>query len=485
MSTIDPNAELFDDGSSIPSGPPPSSPPPTLDENNTPVGGGGGGGTLHLSVTDPQQIGEGRNAHTFYRIDVRPNQYADTIASVRRRYSDFRWLFQRLHEERPGAIIPIIPHTKAFQIEKRLSEELIEERRVSCETFLRRVQIHPELEGAPSISAFFSPDAEVFEQAKKDHPETEGFISEDGTTSSAKEKVKHFFVKAGIKAKVARGVDLEETPDAAQVDEVEQYLSALETHVKALAKATLYLVDVSKETSTNMHELGQTLFGLHQTYDPDTTTPDDNDSSSSSSSNNSNAKSKNPSLKTISNIFASLSAINKVKYDDNYAKVSKPIIDIQDNIKAARLALKRRKDHAITYNTFLQQIKNRQAALEKLNHKNATSPQATTENQIVSTQQLLDESNKSSKVALAALEKVTQRVFREMDRFKHSVDAQLRLLYVNHARVQVDYSRQLDVEWNKLLPNGNAGSGGAVNGRVGGSGADDGVLSKEAEMLMI
>ena len=482
MSTIDPNAELFDDGSSIPSGPPPSSPPPTLDEHNTPVGGGGGGGTLHLSVTDPQQIGEGRNAHTFYRIDVRPNQYADTIASVRRRYSDFRWLFQRLHEERPGAIIPIIPHTKAFQIEKRLSEELIEERRVSCETFLRRVQIHPELEGAPSISAFFSPDAEVFEQAKKDHPETEGFISEDGTTSSAKEKVKHFFVKAGIKAKVARGVDLEETPDAAQVDEVEQYLSALETHVKALAKATLYLVDVSKETSTNMHELGQTLFGLHQTYDPDTTTSDDNDGSSSN--NNSNAKSKNPSLKTISNIFASLSAINKVKYDDNYAKVSKPIIDIQDNIKAARLALKRRKDHAITYNTFLQQIKNRQAALEKLNHKNATSPQATTENQIVSTQQLLDESNKSSKVALAALEKVTQRVFREMDRFKHSVDAQMRLLYVNHARVQVDYSRQLDVEWNKLLPNGN-GRGGAVNGRVGGSGVDDGVLSKEAEMMMI
>ena len=77
----------------------------------------------------------------------------------------------------------------------------------------------------------------------------------------------------------------------------------------------------------------------------------------------------------------------------------------------------------------------------------------------MSTQQLLDESNKASKVALAALEKVTQRVFREMDRFKLSVDAEMRLLYVNHARVQVDYSRQLDVEWNKLLPNGGAGVG--------------------------
>lgn len=481
MSTIDPNAELFDgpEGSSPP-GPPPSSPPPPIDEKtNASNSGSGGGGTLHLSVTDPQQIGEGRNAHTFYRIDVRPNQYADTIASVRRRYSDFRWLFQRLHEERPGAIIPIIPHTKAFQIEKRLSEELIEERRVSCEKFLRKVQVHPELEGAPSISAFFSPDAEVFEQAKKDHPETEGLLSEDGAASSAKEKVKHFFVKAGIKAKVARGQDLEETPDAAQVDEVEQYLSTLETHVKSLAKSTLYLVDVSKESSTNMHELGQSLFGLHQTYDPDAATSDDENGSKN---NNSNAKSKNPSLKTISNIFASLSAINKVKHDDNYAKVSKPILDIQDNIKAARLALKRRKDHAITYNTFLQQIKNRQAALEKLNHKNATSPQSTTEHQIVNTQQLLDESNKAAKMALAALEKVTQRVFREMDRFKHGVDAELRVLYVNHARVQVDYSRQLEFEWKKLLPNG---GGDGMNGRGGGGVDDGGALSKEAEMLMI
>jgi len=484
MSTIDPNAELFDGpdaGSSLPTSPPPASAPPTLlDENNTTSGT-----CLHLSVTDPQQIGEGRNAHTFYRIDVRPNRYADTIASVRRRYSDFRWLFQRLHEERPGAIIPIIPHTKAFQIEKRMSEELIEERRVSCEKFLRRVQVHPELEGCPSISAFFSPDAEVFEQAKKDHPETEGIMAEDGTASSAKEKVKHFFVKAGIKAKVARGVDLEETPDGAQMEEVEQYLSTLEMHMKALAKSTLYLVDVSKESSTHMHELGQTLFGLHQSYDPDAPSTDNTGSGDNDGNNNSSTKSKNPSLKTISNIFASLSAINKVKHDENYIKVSKPIRDLEDNIKAARVALKRRKDHAITYNTFLQQIKNRQAALEKLNHKNATSPNSQTEHQIVSTQQLLDESNKFAKVALASLEKVTQRVFREMDRFKHNVDGELRLLYANHALVQVDYSRQLDVEWNKLLPNGHGGGG--LSGRVGGggSGEDDGGLSKEAEMMMI
>jgi sorting nexin-1/2 len=484
MMAIDPNAELFDgpDGGpsppSLPTSAPPASAPPTVDETNNFSQGRGGGGTLHLSITDPQQIGEGRNAHTFYRIDVRPNKYAEPIASVRRRYSDFRWLFTRLHEERPGAIIPIIPHTNAFQLEKRLSEEIIEGRRNRCEKFLRMVQVHPELEGCPSIAAFFNPDAEVFEQTKKDHPEMDGIVDYETSANSTKEKVKHFFVKAGIKAKVARGgiEQLEDTPDAAQMEEVEQYLSTLEIHIKALVKATLYLVDVSKDTSANLHDLGQTLFGMHQTYDPDAPSTDNNSANQT--------KSKNPSLKTISNIFASLSAIQKVKYDDNYSKVSTPILDLQEKIKAARLALKRRRDHAITYNTFLQQIKNRQAALEKLNHKNATHPHSPQmEHQIVTAQQLLDESNKSSRLALAALEKVTQRVFREMDRFKHSVDADLRLVYVNHARVQVDYARQLDVEWNKLLPNGSGDESGV--GRAGSSNSVDDELSKEADMMMI
>ena len=67
---------------------------------------------------------------------------------------------------------------------------------------------------------------------------------------------------------------------------------------------------------------------------------------------------------------------------------------------------------------------------------------------------------------------------------KRTVDSDLRMIYVNHARVQVDYSRQLDAEWNKILPNGNVGGGAGSAGEVGGVDVD-GVLSKEAEMMMI
>jgi len=482
--SIDPNKELFD--SSAP--PPASAPPPTPDlddvearEREIEGGVTGGDTTLHLSVTDPQQIGEGRNAHTFYRIDVRQGQYStDPIASVRRRYSDFQWLFQRLHAEKPGAIVPIIPHTQAVQIAKRLSEELIEERRVYLEGFLRRVQVHPEFEGAPSLAAFFSPDAEVFEAAKKANPGNGSDAVDDSVspTEKLKEKAKHFWVKGTVKVKQARGVDLEETRDGAQMEEVETYLTTLETHVKALSKSTLYLVNVSKETSTNMHELGQSLFGLHQTYDPE------------SAANNSNPdeeqpkKSNLPSIKTISNIFASISAINSVKHQENNAKVGTPIVQLEWGIKAARLALKQRKTRQLTYNTYLQQIKNREATLEKLTTAAAISPTpGASDGKIADAQKLLDTAKQSANKALGELDTVTQRVFREMDRFKRNVDEELRKLYVSHAKVQVDYSQQLDAEWKKLT-GGVGGSGGSV-GSNGGTTSARSSISGDPETLMI
>eukprot|EP00581_Thalassiosira_minuscula_P000911 CAMPEP_0183745666 /NCGR_PEP_ID=MMETSP0737-20130205/66362_1 /TAXON_ID=385413 /ORGANISM="Thalassiosira miniscula, Strain CCMP1093" /LENGTH=484 /DNA_ID=CAMNT_0025981345 /DNA_START=104 /DNA_END=1558 /DNA_ORIENTATION=+ len=483
--SIDPNKELFDTTSAPP---PASAPPPTpsgvVSESDPDYDEearerkieGGEATTLHLSVTDPQQIGEGRNAHTYYRIDVRQGQYSDPLASVRRRYSDFQWLFQRLHAEKPGAIVPIIPHTQAIQTAKRLSEELIEERRNHLEGFLRRVQVHPELEGAPSLAAFFSPDAEVFEAAKKANPGNGADDISLEDTSAIKEKAKHFFVKVGIKAKVARGVSgLEETPDGARMEEVEHYLSTLENHVKTLSKATLYLVNVSQETSTSMHELGQSLFGLHQTYDPESSTNNEEEETTSKTSNL-------PSIKAISNVFASLSAINKVKYDENHSKVSAPIHDLEWSIKAARLAVKRRKNCQLTYTTYLQQIKNREAAVDKL-----TNVADRNETKISDAQTLLEASKQSSSKALSELEAVTQRVFREMDRFKRNVDEDLRKIYLSHAKVQVDYSHQMDTEWGKLVQkssNGSAAVGSGTRGSVGSGSATSGG-SKEAEMLMI
>jgi hypothetical protein len=84
---------------------------------------------------------------------------------------------------------------------------------------------------------------------------------------------------------------------------------------------------------------------------------------------------------------------------------------------------------------------------------------------------------------LAELDVVTQRVFREMDRFKRIADAELRMLYATLARVEVEHTQQLDVEWNKLL---NTRVGGGAGGmRPMNVSPPSTPLSKEAETLMI
>lgn len=413
---------------------------------------------------NPQQIGEGRNAHTYYLIEVRQGHFAP-IASVRRRYSDFQWLFQRLHAEKPGAIVPIIPHTQAMQLSKRLSEELIEERRLHLERFLRRMQVHPELEGAPSLAVFFSQDLDAFEAAKIANPGNASTdISTDDeetttTTEKAKETIKHFWVKATVKVKVARGTsELEDTSDGRKMEEVENYIESLDVHVKMLSRCTLKLVGTAKETSTTMHELGQSLFGLHQLYDPETNA---NNASAIGADPTPYKLSTLPSIKTISNVFASLSAVNKVKSDENQTKVVSPMREIEWMIKAARLAIKRRKNCQLTYNTYIQQQKNRESSLEKIRVAADLIPGNGHSEKINDAQKLVDVARQSAAKALVELETVTQRVFREMDRFKRTVDTELRILYANFARVEVENSGQLDAEWKKLLF-GSVGDGSAA-----------------------
>lgn len=104
----------------------------------------------YLTVSDPVIHSEGINKYTSYRVDCRPpNTYGiqesnpgtattggagqdlflqnnQEYSSVLRRYSDFVWLYERLHKERAGAIVPHLPEKQAVG---KFSPEFVEERR--------------------------------------------------------------------------------------------------------------------------------------------------------------------------------------------------------------------------------------------------------------------------------------------------------------------------------------------------------------------
>ena len=87
---------------------------------------------------------------------------------MNRRYSDFAWLFDHLHKERPGAIVPPLPEKQTFsQQASRLSEDFVEERRLHLEVFLRRVVCSPELTETECLLVFLGGGEAEFKKAKK------------------------------------------------------------------------------------------------------------------------------------------------------------------------------------------------------------------------------------------------------------------------------------------------------------------------------
>mmetsp|Transcript_75410 Transcript_75410/g.153032 ORF Transcript_75410/g.153032 Transcript_75410/m.153032 type:complete len:218 (+) Transcript_75410:74-727(+) len=102
-----------------------------------------------VTVTDPRiELPDTMNSFASYLVSIMGGN------AVRRRYSDFRWLYQRLQTEVPGAIIPIIPHTRTVMSGKKFKIEFMEERRRDLQEFFTAITQHKELCRAPSMTPF-------------------------------------------------------------------------------------------------------------------------------------------------------------------------------------------------------------------------------------------------------------------------------------------------------------------------------------------
>ena len=153
----------------------------------------------YITVSDPVIHADGMNKYTSYRVDCRPapppfsasdasvdrgttlpNSAATTErgdaflkhnvtnphSSVLRRYTDFKWLSDRLHIEKSGAIVPPLPDKHRAGMMNRFAPEFVEERRYDLEIFVRRVTCHPECWDASCLTTFLRADDYRFVQAK-------------------------------------------------------------------------------------------------------------------------------------------------------------------------------------------------------------------------------------------------------------------------------------------------------------------------------
>ncbi|GME94811.1 hypothetical protein B5S29_g2471 [[Candida] boidinii] len=102
---------------------------------------------IETSVSSPITDYEGQNPFVSYLIRTKTNnpKFKSKFFQVRRRYSDFNFLFECLSNDFPAVIIPPLPNKQRLEYIKggRFTEEFTNKRAISLNNFLSRLCEHP------------------------------------------------------------------------------------------------------------------------------------------------------------------------------------------------------------------------------------------------------------------------------------------------------------------------------------------------------
>merc|ERR1711878_196684 len=97
---------------------------------------------LEIILSDPVTHGESRARWTDYKIEMRTNVPVFKVkeATVRRRYSDFKWL----RDELARTVQIMMPQLPFVSSDDGIFEpEFVEERRLGLEEFINKISGHP------------------------------------------------------------------------------------------------------------------------------------------------------------------------------------------------------------------------------------------------------------------------------------------------------------------------------------------------------
>ncbi|XP_064373741.1 sorting nexin-1 isoform X2 [Dromaius novaehollandiae] len=120
---------------------------------------------LTVGVSDPEKVGDGMNAYVAYKVSTQTSlpMFRSKHFSVKRRFSDFLGLYEKLSEKHAqnGFIVPPPPEKSLIGMTKvkvgkedSSSAEFLEKRRAALERYLRRVVSHPTMLQDPDVREF-------------------------------------------------------------------------------------------------------------------------------------------------------------------------------------------------------------------------------------------------------------------------------------------------------------------------------------------
>mmetsp|Transcript_1037 Transcript_1037/g.1139 ORF Transcript_1037/g.1139 Transcript_1037/m.1139 type:complete len:517 (+) Transcript_1037:122-1672(+) len=405
-----------------------------------------------ITVSDPVQHSEGMNKFTSYRVDVANNNTAENphnhnnnnnnnnnnthddmfrppnCTAVLRRYSDFLWLYERLHKERAGAIVPPLPEKQAVS---RFSQAFIEDRRVNLERFLRRIAVHPELYDANSLDTFLRADDLSFQTAKN----AKGQVADAMVMSSSiayptnpvlsmpprkKDGIKKWFAET----KASMSGDLVRSPDDDLFEEIDRYIDGLEKQMKNVQQQASLLVRKDKELANGLFEFGMAFNILGQ----------------------SEADALGEGLSKMGITADGLSTVSMEHADKEMTKFETPLKDYIKTIHGVKLALQKRHEKRLTYTTCLSEVAAKRANFARLRSMPGAEARA------YGSEMSLKRGEAASEAAKEEFIIVSQRVLREVDRFKRENGESMKRTVLDYITLQIEYNKKMEQAWSDLLP---------------------------------
>lgn len=447
----------------------------------------------HVTVSDPTQYTEGiKGKFTSYRVAYDPplspsveHALFPHATSANRRYSDFSWLHERLHKERPGAIVPPLPDKQRGT--SLFDEIFIEDRRNHLEIFIRRCVRNPELRDAECLLVFLSGGDAEFKRALRDGgsslsgsaggsnidaavsfsedingelndnmdmnhqfgsgdgslPPQSIISSPSGSVDKTMEKLTT--KKAGIKKwikekKTAIQGSTIRSPDDGVFEKANNYISSLEMGLQRIEAQVSRIVRGEKDLSACMLELGLGCDALSHVDDEiDGVTSETSAGSSSCSS-------------SIGQIFCHIgksadraSSLSSAYHELLTNHFLEPLRDHLKVTQAVKVALSKRNNRLVTYSTFLNAVDAKRATLHKYRI-------AMDKANIVGAEASLGRAEQSVLVARKNYEEVSVRVLREIDRFRREYAVEMYATVTKFLNAQKWYYDGMNEVWGSLLP---------------------------------
>jgi len=135
---------------------------------------------FRITVGDPHKVGDLTSSHIVYsvRTTTTSKAYRQPDFEVKRRYRDFLWLYNTLHANNPGVVVPPPPEKQAVG---RFQSDFVESRRAALEKMLNKTAAHPTLQHDADLKLFlesetFNIDVKHKERKEPQLGESKGFF---------------------------------------------------------------------------------------------------------------------------------------------------------------------------------------------------------------------------------------------------------------------------------------------------------------------